>query len=182
LRTFFLTEDSPVWGLPAFKIAPGLQHRAFLPNPDLIKAVRDLVPQAYGEADRFFACPEKARALRRLVEGFAGRMGRFESDGERKERMWREIAWGKEELETVLGHGLDALCWPWGACCPEARALAGQAGFRLFFTTREGANPPGFPLAVHRFKGRNKGGAWLLSRVSLYARPWLGNLYARLRF
>jgi peptidoglycan/xylan/chitin deacetylase (PgdA/CDA1 family) len=181
LRTFFLTEDPPVWGLPAFKVAPGLQHRAFLPNPDLIGSVRDLVPQSYEEADRFFACPEKLRALRRLVEGFAGRMGRWESDGERKERMWREIAWGKEELEAVLGHGLDALCWPWGAFCPEARALAGQAGFRLLFTTREGANPPASPLAVRRFKGRNKGGAWLLSRVFLYARPWLGNLYARLR-
>jgi peptidoglycan/xylan/chitin deacetylase (PgdA/CDA1 family) len=181
LRTFFLTEDPPVWGLPAFKVGPGLKNRAFLPNPDLVGAVLDLVPQAYAEADGFFSNPDKVHALRRLVEGFAGRLGRYESAGEREERMWREIAWGKEDLEAVLGHGLDVLCWPWGAYCPEACALAGRAGFNLFFTTKEGANPAASPLAVHRFKGRDKDGPWLLSRLRLYSRPWLGTIYARLR-
>ncbi|MDR2075837.1 MAG: polysaccharide deacetylase family protein, partial [Desulfovibrio sp.] len=141
LRTFFLTEDPHVWGMPAFKVVPGLQNRAFLPNPDLKKAVADLVPQDYEQADRFFSHPDNVQALRRLVEGFAGRLGRLENDEERKERMWREIAWGKKDLEAILGHGLDTLCWPWGACCPEAGALARQAGFSLFFTVREGANP-----------------------------------------
>jgi hypothetical protein len=180
-RTFFLTEDPYIWGLPAFKVGPGLQHRAFLPNPDLLEAILKLVPQSYEEAAEFFSRPDSVPALRRLTESFAGRLGRYESYEERKERMWREIAWGKEELEQVLGHALDALCWPWGACCPEARALAEQAGFSLFFSTEPGVNPPGSPLAVHRFKSRNKSGAWLLSRVRIYSRPWLGAFYTRLR-
>ncbi|MDR2160546.1 MAG: polysaccharide deacetylase family protein [Desulfovibrio sp.] len=180
-RTFFLTEDPPVWGLPAFAVKPGLRERAFLPNPELVRSVAGLVPQDYREADRFFSRPENVKALRRLVETFAGRLGRFETDRERQERMWREIALGKEELETALGHGLEALCWPWGAWSPEALSLAREAGFSVFLTTREGTNPPGKPLEVHRFKGRNREGRWLISRLGIYSRPWLGGLYARLR-
>ena len=76
---------------------------------------------------------------------------------------------------------MKTLCWPWGKYSPEAWDLAREAGFKLFFTTREGVNPPGRPEAVSRFKGKDKSGSWLLSRARIYSRPLLGKLYAKVR-
>ncbi|MDR0339326.1 MAG: polysaccharide deacetylase family protein [Desulfovibrio sp.] len=180
-RTFYRTELDPVFGLPDFPVKAGLAHRAFMPDPALIEAITRLVPQDFDRAAAFFAEPENERELAALVAGFAARMGRYESDAERGARMRREIVGGKEELEGILGRPVLSLCWPWGHYCPEALAIAREAGFRLFFTTREGANPPAAPDAVRRFKAKDKAGGWLTSRAFLYSRPLLGNLYAKLR-
>jgi peptidoglycan/xylan/chitin deacetylase (PgdA/CDA1 family) len=180
-RTFFRTEQPLLWGMPEFPVKPGLQHRAFLPNPDLVASIRRLVPQDEDAAAAFFAVAENVRELESLVAQYANNLGSFENDAGRRERMWREIAGGKEELEAILGHKIRSLCWPWGASGDEARQLALDAGFRLFFTTREGVNPPGRPLAVRRFKAKNASGAWLASRARVYSRPLIGACYARMR-
>jgi peptidoglycan/xylan/chitin deacetylase (PgdA/CDA1 family) len=180
-RTFYLTEQGSFWGMPAFDVAPGLLHRAFLPNPDLLEGIRRLVPQGDSQARDFFASADEVRGLKALVGEFAGRMGRFEDDSERRERMWREIAGGKEDLEAVLGHPVRSFAWPWGKYCPQAEDLAREAGFSVFFTTREGPNLPRRPLRVRRFKAKSQNGAWLISRLRLYSRPLAGAVYARLR-
>ena len=180
-RTFYLTEHGHFWGLPNFKVVPGLRDRAFLPNPELLERIRSLVPQDYDEALAFFASESNVKELKFLATGFAGDMGRFETDNERRDRMWREIAGGKADLEAILGHGLKTFCWPWGKYGPEAHTLALEAGFSLLFTTAEGPNPPAAPLAVGRFKGKSKSGNWLNSRLRAYSRPLLGKAYARLR-
>ena len=180
-RTFYRTEQPLLWCMPEFPVKPGLQYRAFLPNPDLVASIRRLVPQNEDAAAAFFAAADNVRELASLVAQYAGNLGNFENDAERKERMWREIAGGKEELEAILGHKVRSLCWPWGASGDEARQLALDAGFRLFFTTREGVNPAGRPLAVRRFKARNESGAWLTNRAWVYSRPLIGACYARIR-
>ncbi|MDR1488986.1 MAG: polysaccharide deacetylase family protein [Desulfovibrio sp.] len=180
-RTFFHTDLGPVFGLPDFKTGPGLLHRAFLPNPDLVQAVKALVPQDFPEMRRFAGQRERAE-LAGIYRSFAGKMGRFESDAERAQRMRLEITGGRADLEDILGRKVTSLCWPWGKYCPEAMELAREAGFEVFFTTREGVNPPKRPLAVRRFKAKDKGGAWLTSRVFVYSRPLLGRLYAAARF
>lgn len=180
-RTFYLTEASIPWGMPKFTVRAGLLHRAFIPDPDMLEAVKKLVPQDDEGAADFFADEANEHRLAALVSGFSGRMGRFENDAERTARMWREIAGGKEELEAVLGHPVRSLCWPWGMYCEEAWNLAREAGFSVFFTTSEGVNPPGSAAAAHRFKGKDKGGSWLLSRSAIYARPLVGRIYAKMR-
>ncbi|MDL2266643.1 polysaccharide deacetylase family protein [Desulfovibrio sp. OttesenSCG-928-G15] len=180
-RTFFRTEAEPVWGLPDFSVRSGLAHRAFLPAARLVEDVQELVPQNRDGADEFFANPEAVRELRAVVERHAQNMGRLETDEERLVRMRREIAGGKNELEAILGHELRTLCWPWGEYDDTALALAQEAGFRLLVTTAEGPNTPGDALAVHRFKGKDKSGDWLVSRLRIYSRPLLGKVYARLR-
>lgn len=180
-RTFYRTEDAQIWGMPEFPVKAGLTHRAFVPNPELEAAVSGLVPQDFDGAAAFFASEANVRELRALVAGFSGRLGRFETDEERRDRMWREIAGGKEELEGILGHPVQSLCWPWGEYGEQALRLALDAGFRVFFTTREGVNPAGRSLAVRRFKAKSKSGAWLASRAWIYSRPLLGAVYARAR-
>lgn len=180
-RTFYRTEMEPVYGLPDFKVKAGLANRAFVPDPEMVEAVKKLVPQDFAAAADFFKDAVALKGLSALLESWQGRMGRMESDEERTQRMRREIAGGKEELERILGAEVKSLCWPWGDYCEEARQLALEAGFEVLFTTREGVNPPASPLAVRRFKGKDESGAWLASRVKLYARPLLGALYARIR-
>jgi hypothetical protein len=180
-RTFYRVEEETVWGLPRFPVKAGLAHRAFMPNPDLIQAIQTTVPQDFDGAAAFFDRPDAVRELEDLCASFAGKLGRFESDAERRERMWREIAGGKTELEAILGKPVRSLCWPWGEYCEEAFELAREAGFQVFFTTKEGVNPPGKPEAIHRFKAKDKNGAWLRQRAFVYSRPLLGGLYTAIR-
>ena len=169
------------WGLPKFVMGPGLLERAFLPDPDLADAIRRLVPQDETEAHAFAADETNMRALETLVSS-AKTLGRMETDEEMAARMRGEIQKDKEILERELGHPVRSLCWPWGAYNALSLELGREAGFEVFFTTRAGANPPGAPLAVRRFKAKDRDASWLLNRVRLYAGPLLGELYAKLQF
>jgi peptidoglycan/xylan/chitin deacetylase (PgdA/CDA1 family) len=180
-RTFFHTDLGVVFGLPDFRVGPGLLHRAFVPDPDFVEAVRSSVPQDFVEMTRFARNAAGLADLTRLYRRFAGKTGRFETAEEGRARMWRELAGGKADLETTLGREVRSLCWPWGKYGAEAEGLAREAGFKVFFTTSEGPNPPGRPAAVHRFKAGDKSASWLLSRVRLYSCPLAGRLYAACR-
>ena len=170
-RTFFRTEAEPVWGLPNFTVKPGLANRAFIPNPDLVEAVKRLVPQDFDGAADFFARKDNLRALESLVGGFAGSMGRYESELEQQNRMWREIGEGKAMLEGFLGRKLQTLCWPWGRHSEAAQRLARDAGFRIFISVWGGANPPGKALKVHRFESRERRPGWLARQIALRSHP-----------
>lgn len=181
-RTFDRVEGEILWGLPRFKVRPALKRRAFLPAPELLAALRETVPQEKAAAHAFFASPDNRDRLRRLIEGFGtDGLGRYESDAERTERMYREMRDCKVLLEKELGHPATVFCWPWGAFCDEALAIGRELGFRVFLTTQMGANPPAAPLLVNRFKAKNKPWSWLRLRLHIYSRPWLASLYARMR-
>lgn len=180
-RTFIQTEPEPCWGLPNFEHGPELAHRAFIPSSALIEAIKKLVPQDDAAAVEFFASPGNAAALEKLVTGFGDELGEFESQEAMTRRMRDIMVNTQATLRRELGHASKSFCWPWGAFCEEARAQGLAAGFEVFFTTREGANRPASPLAVHRFKVKDKPGLWLLSRLSIYSRPLLGQLYVKMR-
>ncbi|MDR2669527.1 MAG: polysaccharide deacetylase family protein [Desulfovibrio sp.] len=180
-RTFFYTDLDVVFGLPDFRVGPGLLHRAFVLNPAFVEAVKALVPQNFAAMRRFARSAAGLADLERLYGRFAGNMGRFETPAEGRARMRRELAGGKEDLEKMLGREVRSLCWPWGKYSDEAACLAKEVGFTVCFTTAEGPNPPGRPSAVHRFKAKDKGTFWVLSRVRIYSRPLAGRLYAACR-
>jgi peptidoglycan/xylan/chitin deacetylase (PgdA/CDA1 family) len=181
-RTFFYTDLGVVFGLPDFKVGPGLLHRAFVLDPAFVEAVKALVPQDVAAVNHFARNAAGLADLKRLYGRFAGKTGRFETAEESRARMRLELAGGKEDLERMLGRKVRSLCWPWGKYGDAALRLAKEAGFSVFFTTTEGPNPPGRPSAVHRFKAKDKGALWLLSRVHIYSRPLAGRLYAACRF
>ena len=179
-RTFH-TPSPFYWGLPSFVMGPGLLERAFLPDPDMVDAIRRLVPQGENEAFAFAADEANIRELETLVANVKT-LGRMETDEEMTARMDGEIRGGKIILERELGHPVTSLCWPWGAYSRLALELGQQAGFSVFFTTETGCNPPSAPWGVHRFKAKDKDAAWLLNRVRLYAKPFLAELYTKLQF
>lgn len=183
-RTFDRVDVAVPWGLPAFAQRPALLRRAFLPDPQLVDAIRALVPQDKAEAYAFFQDSGKVRELEALVATFAAAppgLGAYESDADRTDRMTRELSACAATLADELGHPVRSLCWPWGAYCDEARDIARAQGFSVFFATTMGPNPPGCAAHVHRFKAKDKPGSWLLLRLFLYSRPWMAGLYAKMR-
>lgn len=181
LRTFTQTEPDSFWGLPNFQRGPELAHRAFIPSPALIETIKNLVPQNDVAAAEFFASPGKVALLEKQVSAFADRLGQFESREDMIRRMRGIMETTRETLRRELGSAPRSFCWPWGAFCQEAMEQGLAAGFEVFFTTGEGANPPGSALAVHRFKVKDKAGLWLLARMGIYSRPLLSGLYVKMR-
>lgn len=176
-RTFH-TPDPFFWGLPKFVMGPGLLERAFLIDPELADKIKALVPQNEREAHIFASDERNMAELERLVSGWKS-LGRMETDEEMAERMRKELDYGKKVLEEGLGHQVISHCWPWGAYTEFSLGIAREAGFQVMFTTAIGANPPGYPLAVHRFKAKANSASWLKNRVWLYSHPFLANLYAK---
>lgn len=181
-RTFDRVEGDVPWGLPRFKVGPALRERAFLPSAELLHAIHETVPQDKDGAYAFFSDTAATERLMHTVEAFgADGLGRFETDAERTERMYREMRGCKQLLESELGHPVTTFCWPWGAFCDEALAIGRELGFRVFLTTLMGSNPPSAPLAVNRFKAKAKPWSWLRLRLHVYSRPLIANLYAKMR-
>lgn len=179
-RTFHDPEPF-LWGAPKFVMGPGLMERAFLLDPELAEKIRNLVPQNERDAFIFAGDPANVRELTELVAKSPS-LGRMETDEEMAARMEGELRKGKDILEKELGRPSVSLCWPWGAYSPLAREIGRGMGFSVFFTTRPGPNPPRSPLAVCRFKAKDKSADWLLSRVRLYASSPLARLYAAAQF
>uniref|UniRef100_B8DKU8 Polysaccharide deacetylase n=1 Tax=Nitratidesulfovibrio vulgaris (strain DSM 19637 / Miyazaki F) TaxID=883 RepID=B8DKU8_NITV9 len=183
-RTFDRVDFAVPWGLPAFAQRPALLHRAFVPDPQLVEAIRAMVPQDKAAAYAFFQDSGKVRELEDMVAAFAATpscLGKPESDADRTARMTRELAACASTLADELGHPVRSLCWPWGAYCDEARDIARAQGFSVFFATTMGPNPPGCAAHVHRFKAKDKPASWLMLRLMLYSLPWLARLYAKVR-
>lgn len=181
-NTFYRLEGDVPWGMPRFDERPAMSGPAFLPSPELVAAIRHMVPQETAEAYAFFQQPDRVAALRAMVEGYApAARGRMESEQETRSRMRAELHDCAQTLRAALGRAPTALCWPWGQGCALARAEAQALGYSVFFETAPGANPPGTAPGVRRFKVRDKGWGWLRARLAVYSRPWLAGLYARIK-
>ncbi len=181
LRTFSYTVSPTFWGMPVFAREPELAQRAFIPSPALLKAIASLVPQDDAAAAEFFASPPNLDRLSALVEQHKNRLGEYESPEDRTRRLRAVMETCQATLTRELGHPIQSFCWPWGVFCDQAREQAQDAGFTVFYTTRLGLNLPARPLAVNRIKVKSRTDSWLLRRLNVYSRPWLGFLYLALR-
>ena len=180
-RTFDRVDSEVPWGLPFFKPVPGLANRAFIVDGEFIEAVKNLVPQDEEEAFSFFGRADACGRVHSLYREWQGRMGYMETDAEREERTRKDFLQSKELVETGLGHSVRSFCWPWGAYDDLSLRVGRECGFEVFFTTRIGANPPGKPFEVKRFKAKSKSPGWLLNRCRVYSSPFLSKCYTMLR-
>ncbi len=181
-RTFDHVSGGRPYGLPPLDTGPALATRAFLLSDEFLDRVRSAVPQETATAHAFFQSWDGARHLQRNLEDLPlERWGRLEREDEYRARVATDLAWCRDTLTRELGQHPEALAWPWGKSTPEARAIARDLGFTVFFDTTFGPNPPGQWEHVHRFKARPKGPNWLTSRLWLYSRPWAAQLYAAVR-
>jgi peptidoglycan/xylan/chitin deacetylase (PgdA/CDA1 family) len=181
-RTFDRVLGSVPWGLPRFRVGPALANRAFIPSQKLLTLVTDTVPQDKASAHAFFQAEANVSALqRRLAELPAHRWGDPEPARDYRQRVENDLLQCKDTLERELGRPERALAWPWGAYSDTALAVARDLGYRLFFCTTIGPNPPGRAGHIHRFKARNRPAPWLRSRLFIYRHPWLARAYQRVK-
>ena len=115
------------------------------------------------------------------MEKYKNNLGEFENPQAQRLRFGEIMNRSQAVLSHELGHKIRSFCWPWGVFCEEARQAGLAAGFEVFYTTKLGINRPGAPLAVSRFKVKNRTDSWLLGRLRLYSRPLLGGLYLKMR-
>lgn len=173
--------DGDFWGCPYFRRGSPFENRAFIPAPELVAAVKTLVPQDTPAANMFFGDEARTAELAALVESFKGKLGRYESDDEQMERLMQEMADCQSLLQKELGHAVKSFCWPWGQKGEVAIQAGQKAGFEVFYDVRRGVNLPGGNLGVARVRVEKKPGEWLLSRVRTYSRPIWGKIYTKLR-
>lgn len=181
-RTFYVIDEDVPWGMPKFKERPLLHSRAMRPSAALLAAIKKLVPQDKERAFRFFKDVNNMALLEQTMADLGPDNWLVpDSDEERTARMRKDIAMSRQALEENLGRSPRSFCWPWGGFCSEARALAMEEGFQVFFTTDHGANPPASPLHVKRFKVKQRPWSWLNLRLSIYSSPAIASLYAKVR-
>lgn len=169
------------WGMPLFPLGPEMGGKAFIPSRELLDAVASLVPQDEDKAREFFQSPDNVTRLNDLTNSFKNK-GRMESEEEARERMRSDLLECAVDLRRELGHSeVLSLCWCWGFGSHMALEEATKLGYKVFFETTNGANPPGNALAVHRFKVRNKPYKWLKTRLFIYSRPIAAEIYRRLK-
>lgn len=168
------------WGRPCFERASALTGRAFYPNEELLAALRAVVPQDAEGAAAFFASREVEGKLDRAVEPFAGNMGRLESEDEQRARIAGIMQANQHALQAGLGHAVRSFCWPWGHYGEIARSAGQAAGFSVFYNVEPGPNPAGRHLGIRRMNYRADA-ARMLSRLRIYSRPLIGEIYKRCR-
>jgi peptidoglycan/xylan/chitin deacetylase (PgdA/CDA1 family) len=92
----------------------------------------------------------------------------------------QELIESRRLIEERLGVWTGAVFWPWGDCEREWSKTAAEAGYRMAFTTRAGANAPGLdPFDIRRFKVRGDSTRGLALKLWLYRHTRLGDCYAR---
>lgn len=182
-RTFDRLKFEVPWGLPFFKAAPALANRAFLPSPELLTAVKNLVPQNKKDAFAFFAKPANRQQLLNLVRGFGKEeLGRLETETEMQERFKQEMNTCEAIMRQELGQASQTFCWPWGAYNKQSMAAAEKAGFKVLVTTEAGANWPGVPEKVCRFSVKQRSASQVLFRFKLLRYNIIAALYSAFRF
>ena len=144
VRTFDRVLGDIPWGLPVFKNAASLANRAYLPSPELLAGVKEIVPQTKQAAYQFFQNEANVAQLQKFVASFKPEnLGRLESDAEMQARFEQEMHECQRIMQKQLGACSRTFSWPWGAY-NSASVIAGKkAGFELFVTTASGANWPG---------------------------------------
>ncbi len=109
--------------------------------------------------------------------------GRLESAQEFKVRLEENLRASRLELEERLGRPARAFAWPWGEWSEEGREAALAAGFDQLFTLKRGSFCVGADASrIPRLEVRRKRGpAWFHSRLHIYTRKSLANLYSATR-
>jgi len=91
----------------------------------------------------------------------------------------QDLTDSRETMQQRLGSVSDHFCWPQGYFDHDYVALAQASGFKYLYTTvAHGQNLAGSsPAHVYRVAVRNRGDAWLRTRIWFATHPTVGPLY-----
>ncbi len=108
-----------------------------------------------------------------------GRCGEAEN---KEEFFLKEMRAAKGEIERRLNKKCLGLAWPKGRYSRRAVELAGKCGYQALFTTKRGSNVSGNDLlAAKRIDAGGHRARWFRKTFFVYSRPWLANVYEKVR-
>jgi len=93
-----------------------------------------------------------------------------------------DLARSRKALQERLAIQGTHLCWPQGYFDADYLTVAGEQGFRYLYTTQPGTVTAQTEAnRLPRIVAKDKGAAWLSSRLSLYGSPRLAKWYGLLK-
>lgn len=99
---------------------------------------------------------------------------------DKRRSLAEDLAMSRKTLQDRLGQTSPHLCWPQGYFDADYQQVARDAGFSHLYTTQRGIATVGTdPTAIPRIVVKDRGAAWLASRLMLYTAPVIGDWYAR---
>ncbi|RLJ68320.1 polysaccharide deacetylase family protein [Sulfurisoma sediminicola] len=109
------------------------------------------------------------------------RWDQVEADPDRRQLMLvDDLTRSRATLQARLGHVTPHLCWPQGYFDDAHIDAAQQCGFSHLYTVERGSVLPHADASrIRRIVTKDRGAWWLGSRLAIYRRPWLGQLYER---
>lgn len=92
----------------------------------------------------------------------------------------KELEESQRFFVTHFGKKSEHLCHPWGYYEQSDEELIKGTGFKLAYTVENGSNTiKDHPFYIKRFTIKDRGGAWLSSKLALYSNPFLARIYGR---
>jgi peptidoglycan/xylan/chitin deacetylase (PgdA/CDA1 family) len=101
---------------------------------------------------------------------------------EKSAALGSDLERSRQTLRSRLGLNATHLCWPQGYFDADYLAVAREQGFTYLYTTRPGSLcADGDATNLPRIVVKDKGAAWLASRLRLYSSPLLARWYGRIK-
>jgi len=159
-------------GYPVFERASDVTIRCILPKKELVEK---LVFYCQKQLKETGATGKKLEAALYKFAGTLGPLGDFESLKDARSRILNDFKRSKAILEEKLGIECRSLCWPFGDYSDLALDLAGEAGYKIAFTTERGViRKSDRPLALRRYRVEPISGPRLAFELQVLNAPGIG--------
>lgn len=150
--------DAPEWesqpyslGRPIYESYPRMGCRRYLEDEDLRQAC-----ESSAASPGFFDRSDWRNDLKKLVHQHPPR-GRFETEEESAQALWRELADSKSLIEEHLIKPVKHVCYPWHCYSKLAVDLSAGAGYEMSFVAKISGRyrgiQPGSPTLIARIGG-----------------------------
>lgn len=131
-KPYYLNENQKNWideGFPILQHEKSLVVRRFMPDPAAMVKINDFIVSKGVEV--FHKKNNWLKETNDFIENDLGGLdGVFETDAERKERIYSELSQSKLILEKGLHKTVDYICWPGGGNDSTVHELAREAGYK----------------------------------------------------
>lgn len=163
-KPFYLTkaeeyENKIPYGTPIYEHKKSLVCKRFFNDENLDEFLVEYVENKGRE--KFFEKENWKEELEEMVEKYRAENqinDRYETDEEKRARIYNELSASKKILEKELNKDIDCLCWPGGGVDEEVLIMAKKIGFKKFTrpSSWKGSNCFEFKQMVQRFGGGSK--------------------------
>lgn len=154
-------------GVPVYEKASALVGRRYYDDKKLRNISADFIVQR-GGAEYFYKTGHKQvkKIIEQVVKNYRKgqkSIGYYESEDERRKRVYEELYLSRLTIEKKLGYESKAISWPWGHFDDFSIKIAEEVGYKIGFSIRSGSVTRGMnPYKLRRLKVE----AWAPAQLS----------------